>query len=128
MNNGNDIVKHSGLKPASFSTPSRGTLQIEMIVDLLKSSIENGKQISIDDIIETYMNWKEKVGREFTKEVWNGAGAYSRGLPNYSHVVVTRDEYKKQYGVSMQARNWFKSNLGSAIIKGKILAIPIINL
>lgn len=115
------------LTPASFKNNDRTTKQVDMIVDLLQTSIKEQRQITLDDIIKTYVNWREKNGREFYKEVFNH-GWKEKGEHYYKYPRITRKEFSELPETKMTARNWFKNNLGSAIIRGKVLAIPVINI
>lgn len=124
MNEENKISIPSDLKPVSFTNCVKDTLQIKLIVALITKSINENNAISIEDIINCYTTYKLNTHGKLTKELWLG---YSH-VPQSKRVDITQEEFKALYGTKMAARQWFKSNLGSAIIRGKLLVIPIIEI
>lgn len=115
------------LLPASFKNNDRSTRQVDLIVQLLADSIRNNKQITIDDIIETFLTWKKEVGKKLILHEWN-SGYQERNEYHYKFREVSKEEFAAHWETKQKARNWFKNNLGAAIIRGKILAIPVIDI
>jgi len=123
-----NLAKNTEIRAVSFSANTRNTPQIQLVIKLIKSSIADSRPITIDDIIATYIAWRLKYsGKKLTKEIYVGnKGGHWR--ENYAHVEVETEEYAKLYGTKLLARQWFKSNLASAIIKGRLLVIPVIDI
>jgi hypothetical protein len=89
---------------------------------LIKKKISEGHPITQNDILETYLDFIFKDTDHAERTVYK------------NHVwgkhPVTRSEYKESstYSLPRQAAEWFKKNLGAAIIAGKLLAIPVIEI
>jgi hypothetical protein len=115
------------LSAASFKNNDRSTKQVDLIVDLLTNSIKENRQITIEDIIETFLVWKEQVGKKLILAQWN-SGYQERNEHHYKYKEVSKKEFAQHWETKQKARNWFKTNLGAAIIRGKILAIPVIDI
>jgi hypothetical protein len=120
------IQKDSGVKPASFSALKRedvSRFQTELILRLLKSSIENNKPITLEDIKDIHAEYAMESRRHGSGYNWfgeNGQKVWRR--------ANTKEEWKNSHCRSSLSITWFKNNLGAAILKGKILAIPVIEL
>lgn len=122
------LVKSSDLRAATFNS-GRSTKQVDIIVNLIKSSIEGEKKIDSDDIISAYIDWVLLTGKQLKEQIYNGwnwrENGYSR---EYTYQEVSREKYSTLWSTKTKARQWFRSNLGSAIIQGKLLAIPVIEI
>lgn len=118
-----NIAKIQDLKPASFGFGNdRSYSQTKYIIDLLKSSIEESKIITREDIVNCFLDYKFhgiKIIKISERNYWAG---------EYEIKEYTRDEYRKTKCYPPTIVQWFKSNLGGAILKGRILAIPIIEI
>ena len=120
-----DLQKISDIKPASFVPNNReDSLQIKLILRLLKSSIDNGKAITLDDIRMLHAEYSMTVMR-------NGAGYgwfWDDRLNRTYRRAKTIEEWLHSHSQPSLSITWFKNNLGAAILKGKILAIPVIEI
>lgn len=124
----NSLIKQTDIKAVSFSGNTRSTPQIQLVIKLLKYSIEANKPTTMEDIINTYIDWRVAHSRNpLTKDIYigNKGGHWSE---NYARVIIEREEYAKMHSSKMLARAWFKGNLASAIIRGKLLVIPVIDI
>lgn len=122
-----EIQNISSLQPANFSImKDNSSLQITLIVNLLSDSIKNQQPICKSDVINTYVEWKftSKEGVYIEKDVKDPI----TGTWSYPYVKVDKEEYRSHWRTVTLAKQWFKSNLGAAIIKGRLLVIPIIDL
>ena len=123
------IIKDSHLQVASFVPPNRIYSQTRVIIQMLIDSVKNGKPITKEDITNAYIDWKVSEGKKLIDKVYNGWEWKEKGFNyQYSYIEVSKEKYATLYETPGNARNWFKSNLGAAIISGKILAIPIIEI
>lgn len=127
----NEITRRSDVKAVSFSANNRITPQIKLVIALIKQSIERNKPISKEDIINTYCDYREMHPYAphrrlpiFYKEEWK----YSNNSRIVSYKEISRAEYATTYTARLNAMQWFKGNLAAAIIKGKLLVIPIIEI
>lgn len=124
----NGVSVKSNLSPASFSTSiNRTNLQVSLIVKLLKESIDKQLPITRQAITDLYVEWKDKTGAAIYKEVYIGFTDPTRKYP-YQTVEISIEQFAKEWNTPTKAKSWFKMNLGAAIIQGKILAIPVIDL
>ena len=107
----------SNLNPVSFSKRSE-TLSIaqKKILLLLSNSIKDGKQVNVDDILDCYFECIGKDGKILIR------GNFSTSAFFHQYVEKSHPTAKAR------AVSWFKTNLGSCIIKGRLLAIPIIDI
>lgn len=131
-----NIARQSDIKAVSFSGRNNTTPQIKLVIDLIKESIASNNPITKEDIIRIYIDWRlttrnsilslEKFSHTEAKynEYWKKITDHSV----YKYFEVSREEYAKHWGTANLARGWFKNNLASAIIKGKLLVIPIIDI
>lgn len=118
-----DIAKASKMMPASFETRGKGAVQTMLIVKLLTESANNKSVVKYEDILECYLSAIFYGKTTVTRSEYNW-GRKDEG-PRWVLVVYDRDAYRKR-AYKAQVLQWFKTNMGSAILKGKILAIPII--
>lgn len=131
----NELSKQSDIKAVSFKANTRTTPQIQLVIGLIKESIEKSKPITKDDIIDIYIQWRLTTRNKLTlqklshtesryNEYWKKFMDY--GV--YKLYEVSAEEYAKSYHAGILARQWFKGNLASAIIRGKLLVIPVIEI
>jgi hypothetical protein len=114
----NSVENISSIQPASFARRwdkiSDGQ---DKILRLLQKRIEENKPITTEDIVDCYFATTSKDG--LTVRV--------RG--NFSYDSFFCHDVPKTNGTARnRAIIWFKQNLGSCIIKGRLLAIPIIEI
>lgn len=117
-------------KAVSFESGLRLTPPIKLVIGLLTNSIHENRAITKNDIVATYMDWRDTqrcYGSKYYKRRCLGLNRLTDKWI-YEHVEVTRDEYMTLSHIQMNARNWFKSNLAGAIIRGKLLVIPVIDI
>lgn len=106
------IKPNTGIQPSSFDATDRKlTTGQKMLIELLSQKIKDKQPIKQRDIVDLYFKIFSKDG------VWITVYFY------FKH-----DVDKNNYYAKAKALSWFKSNLGSCIIKGKLLAIPIIEI
>lgn len=124
-----EIIKNQDLRAASFLPLKKTHIQVEIIVNLLVNSIKNEKPITEKDIISAYIDWRIAHGKKLIKRIYNGWEWKLNGHNGeWTYFEVSKDEFAELYKTPGLARHWFKVNLGAAIIQGKILAIPVIEL
>lgn len=104
-------------KASSFSVASRtGEVQSKIIVTLLSDAIKKERSITREDIMKAHTDY-----------IFYTADFYFQRIPTYNG-LQRKKVHKRFYTPNWsKAHQWFKSNLGAAIIKGKILAIPVID-
>lgn len=110
------------LAPSFSAVKDNSTIQTELITQLLTKSIQECRPISRADIINTYADYIEKRCGYHYAEVWKGVGQ------GYKKEKITRDEFIMLWHIKSKSTQWFKTNLGSAILRGKLLVLPIIEL
>lgn len=110
------VEKISPLTPVPFDgSLSSLTVGQRNLLALLSEHLKNGQPITRDDIAECYIKSIAPNG----KRTW----VYKDGRYQHVHVFFKKD----MWSVRTKSIMWFKQNLGSCIIKGKILAIPVID-
>jgi hypothetical protein len=119
------IIKQSDLQPASFVSNSReDSLQIKLILRLIKTSIANSTPITVDDIRLLHAEYALTTLRNGVGWDWfvdpDGEKRWRR--------AKTVEEFFKSHSRPYISIHWFKANLGAAILKGRILAIPVIDI
>ncbi len=120
-----DIVKQSEFKPLSISNRlGKSSLQVTIIVELIKKCINENRVLLKEDIINSYVEWQD-TGRTYRKFM---TCAYDKSTGKYGRIILTKDEFHNHWTTETKAKQWFRSNLGSAIIQGKLLVIPIIEI
>lgn len=120
-----ELQKISNITPASFITNNKeDSLQIKLILHLLKNSIKNGIPITLEDIRNTHAEYAMLSRR-------NGSGwnwfINEKGEKIWRQ-AKSKEEWVNSYSTSRLSILWFKNNLGAAILKGRILAIPVIEI
>lgn len=116
-----DIVKISDFKPVSFQPNNKSSFQVKLITDLIKKCLKEERVINVDDVLDTYVLYQKN--RKYRKFIIQG---FSDG--NYRSREVSEEEFRTHWTVITKAKQWFRSNLGSAVISGKLLVIPIIEI
>ncbi len=110
----------SNIIPASFNVVQRkDTHQVELIVELLTRKIEAKEPVTIDDIRDIYAEYSMK------KNMHRAGFRYEDGKWIKSK---TKQEWLDSWCSQWRAVPWFKQNLGAAILRGRLLAIPVIDL
>lgn len=118
-------------KPASVMSLSLHednlTSAQKALLKLLQTKLTKKEVITKEDILTLYL--LEVKG----SETYRKYGTKPHPNPEYTHRITDYDNYtthkwREVYGIQNTAVNWFKNNLGSCIIKGKLLVIPVIEL
>ncbi len=119
------LVKNSDLKPVSFDKGLRGlTVGQCNLMEMLIKHLNEGISITKDDIIDCYVK-SVAVNGMAKRLLFNFSFDDDNNQPNYKNKIV---DITKRWDTKGKAMIWFKQNLGACIIKGKLLAIPIINM
>ena len=116
-----EIARLEDVKPASFTvTKEQEYPQVKVVIDLLVSATKEQRAITKEDIVRVYANFKCRKTGTYSRWEWkNGVWA---NHPN------TPEELIKDWRIQYHSITWFKNVLGMAIIRGKLLVIPIIDL
>lgn len=86
---------------------------------MLKSGAKNGVPIDREDIIKAYIECMYGNSKTYCKAERMLNGDYT-----YKHLEIShQDPY-----IRIKSIAWFKNNLATCIIKGKVLAVPIIDI
>lgn len=121
----NGIQKISDLKPAVIQADGRRpTASHELLIKFLIKCSNEHKIIDRDSILELYMY--TRFGKAKLISIQH-TPMYSR-FRDDPDKMITRDQFKREYRVPSLAMSWFKSALGACIIKGRIIALPVINI
>jgi hypothetical protein len=97
---------------------------VKLVVGLIKECVEQKKPITREDIIKIYTEFYIKTGKKFKEYEWLGW----TNTPQERWFEVDRDRFSKHWKTSNNAKQWFKNNLAAAIIAGKLLVIPVIEI
>lgn len=120
-----DIYFNPNLRPASFVNGIQRYNQTFLIVKMITKCIKEEKRITLNEIVECYLE------QMFPSEHSTKLGYYPTGDGRVYHGYIKRDLFVKERGLNnldAKAKGWFMVNLGAAIIKGKLLVIPIIDI
>ena len=123
----NEIAVQSDLQAASFSSGlTKAELQIKLVFKLLSYSIKEKKAITKNDIIECYLDYIFHGDEDI---IYRKALDWKQYNPDMTG-NVTRYTIREKHNwyCERSALEWFKKNLGAAILKGKLLVIPIIEI
>lgn len=116
------VEKISNLVPASFD--DRRVINVtdgqREIIKMLKTFLSEGRVITREDILECYIRSNYPSGFVSVHRF----GDHNKD-GNWHDKLVTLNA-RTTWEVKTRAVTWFKNNLGSCILKGKILAIPAI--
>lgn len=126
-----ELIKQSELSPVSFEKQKDLTKSQKAIYELLVKKAAYQEILKQVEIIELYLSvdkrtrWISKGYQvvEYPKTSVMAGKSYS--MPLGENVELTVND-KWYHGTKARALQWFKNNLASCIIKGKILALPII--
>ncbi len=110
-----EIVKQSELKPANFIFKDNLTFGQKKLLKLLNDKIKSQEVIYSEDIQRLYM------------EVNCPDGTY-KGMDYRTGCHVTKEAKFGSWHIKSYSMQWFRNNLGSCILKGKLLAIPVIQI
>ncbi len=114
-----ELAKKSEIKPVSFDRSLRGvTHRQTLILKLLSDRLKEGSPVTKADIRDIYARSHSEDGFAFVRQYCNIDGVWG-----YHKVRV---DLRTHWRGETNAMQWFKTNLGSCIIKGKLLAIPVI--
>lgn len=121
----NAPAKINDISVASFAIRSnrKGLKTSELILALITKSISEQVAISREDIHRLYWLYKtdnETVAPQEQREYFSGEG--------WKNVVFDRDSFINHYRMQRNAIGWFKAGLSSAILEGKLLVLPIIQI
>lgn len=106
---------------ASFVAKPRNKPQVQLVIDLIKNKIQANEKIGLEDIIDIYTEWRIKCTRsKLTLQLFV--------YPTWRLVDHSSEGFKQQPSVKVLAQQWFKNNLAAAIINGKLLVIPVIDI
>jgi hypothetical protein len=120
-----DLVRQDEFKAPSFVVNTGRDISIPIIIKLIKTSIETERPITKECIVSAYIEFtfsnREIVYRQIGK-----AGVGWSGQKN----SFTKEEFKTAAPIYMKkmAIEWFKKNLGKAVLAGKLIVIPIIDI
>ncbi len=123
-----DIAIQSELKALSFEKGKVLSKSQWAIYDLIVKKATAGEVLRKDEIVELYLTVEPRI---YYRYIGAEVKQYVYGHPLWPKSY--RDEkYEKEpmtanhYGTKSKAHQWFRNNLATCIIKGKILAIPVI--
>ncbi len=119
------LVKLGDIKWMKFDEqPKEDTVSVRLIIKLLTDCINEGRQVTIDDIRGIHADYSMQRGMHRAGWVWD-----KKEDPNGKWVrAKTKQEWLDNYSSHYRAIPWFKTNLGNAILKGRLLVIPVINI
>lgn len=99
------------------TTKRKGEDSVNLVLQLLCTSIADGIAISRDDIKNLYWIFRSKG--EQTARVETRA---------YYFEQLSYDQFMSDWRTERNAMGWFKTNLANAILQGKLLVLPVINI
>lgn len=103
-----------------------------MLYCYLVACFETGKPVEFEDVAKIYYHNKAAYG-------WcKGERVVIDGKTGYEYFVETRKKYADEYAKSgrrnstswleLDVRNWLKSNIGSFVMRGLLVAVPKFNI
>lgn len=123
-----DIVKAPPLAPVQLATGIKTKLKHnqQVLMDLILDHTANRKVITMDDIILAYRKtetWASKYDEisVYGYEQVNGEWKYGCYRYPWNHP-------KSRSTMEFRAMCWFRQNLGSCIVAGRLVAIPVIDI
>lgn len=123
-----EVAKVCELKPVSFEKAKELTKGQKMLVELLIKKATANELLTRVDIVNLYLNVEPRIYyRYIRREVrpYSMNSAFAGQF--YDHDIYEKEPMTiEHYDTKKKAYQWFKNNLATCIIKGKILAIPII--
>lgn len=102
------------------------TANQEKLMELLVECLKTGEPVTIDRIISTYRKCKGWYNQAETERV----SRYTRGEDGvwvWRTEEVPWDDERARPQLEFRAMCWFRSNLGSCIVRGRLIAIPVID-
>jgi hypothetical protein len=120
-----ELQKISDFQAANFQANTKeDTLQVKLVIKLLTDSIKTNTIITLDDIKDIHAEYVMASKRNGTGYGWfiddDGKKSWRR--------AKSKEEWKSSHCYDSLSLTWFKNNLGQAILKGRLLAIPVIQL
>lgn len=85
---------------------------------MIKTHIQENRPITKEDIQEVY---GQAMGVKRLYDGWYDDGEWKHG---YRDVDVSKDEGRKKW----RCMQWFRANLGSCVVQGKLIVIPVIEM
>ena len=140
----NDLIKENYNTIVSFEkyTP-KITDSNKIILSFLKDSYKNKSIIKKEDVYNLYCIWKFGKGDMTNKKKFY-YGYYDELIYHnlitgekrtkkthgriYTKEFMSKEEYINKYNNKASMLLWFKNNLGSVILKGKLVVLPIIEI
>lgn len=114
------VVKN--ITPVSFITKQvyeeRLTVGQKKLLALMQNKISSNTPITLEDIKDTYYDAVNRNGY-MNWHVWE---------TGYRQRQISKEQFKLNCWSKEKSIQWFKSNLGACILKGKLLVIPIIEI
>lgn len=108
-----------------YSLPKEDTLPIKLILNLLMDKIKENKVITLEDI----KNARAENGMQKRRNgTGNGWFLDKEGKREWRQAKTKEEWLSSSYCWDSFSIQWFKLNLGAAILKGKILAVPVIQI
>lgn len=120
------LSKQTNIRSVSFAPDKKVLPQEQLIIKLITYSIDNNAPITKADIINAYAEYVLMRDRKLIKKIFVRFTEHYHSV--YTTIEVNKEEFAKLYRTKIAARTWFKSNLAGAIIKGRLLVIPIIDI
>lgn len=127
------IILQSDLKPVSFEKTRELTKGQRAIVNILIKKAGSGEMLRREDIAELYTTIEQRIYYKFQgydvvdhHPLDSRYGKEKQRVEKYESIILTKDNIRNYWRCMNRAMQWFKNNLATCIIKGKILAIPVI--
>lgn len=123
LNNKMDLQKQAPV--ASFISNLKYRNSVMLVTEMIKQAIQADKAITRDDIKHLYWIFKSANN---TKPVFIDV---IEGGPQGGRWIVKEvdeQEFVDYFRTKENSHNWFKNNLGAAVIYGKLLVLPVIQI
>ncbi len=92
----------------------------QALLKLLHECLKKNEPLNWDLMIDFYI---KNVDNYHSHYVWNGFNDYT-----VTKILIDKNKINDTYGLKPRIRNWFATNMGSMILKGSILALPVIEI
>lgn len=116
-----EVAIQNNITTVSFEQKKDNLRDVEKaLLNLLKDSLEKNSPITREVILDFYI--KNMKGSETYTRNWK----WNRETFKYGNTETRK--WRDDWNIKSIAIQWFKSNLGGIIIKGKILIIPVIEI
>lgn len=119
-----EIVTVSTGRAVGFDNSFKGLAKGQAnIMQMLTEHLKENKPITREDIAECYAKTTAPTGYKIMRN-------YRRNTitDQYEYFTEKIKYDKDHWQAKWYSINWFKSNLGACILKGKLLAIPVIEI